>query len=122
MIDPPGNYSVACNSHTVRVCDHDRPFQKTTLFNPGCPGHLTVAIQPEKARINWIVERLVPSGNDRSYARTNWTLADFEFAFTTNQCGVTYFDAGHVRDGVKFAGSSIERNAQIARADSFRGC
>ena len=44
VLNPPRDRRIAGHADTVRVCDHDRPFEKTAFFHPGGAGHFAIAI------------------------------------------------------------------------------
>jgi hypothetical protein len=51
-----------------------------------------------------------------SDAGANGALADFEFAFTGDQCGVAYLDSLHVGNRIVRTGCAVKWNSEIARA------
>src|SRR5262245_7468854 len=116
MRDTPGNDGVARNTHTMRVGDHYRAFEKTAFFNPGGPGHFAVSVQAKNSGVNWVVEGLMTSWDDRGYAGAHWSFADLEFPFAADQRGVTHFNRGDVGYGVESSRRAVERNAKSAGA------
>ena len=84
VFDTPLNDRVTRHSDTVRVCNNDRPFKETALFDPGGAGHFPVSVEREKAGVNRIVERVASAGDDGGDASTHRALTDFKFAFAAN--------------------------------------
>ena len=42
---PPRDYGIARHADAVRVCYHDRSFEKSAFFDPGRAGHLAISIE-----------------------------------------------------------------------------
>src|SRR6266550_4384716 len=112
-IHTPGDNRVANYSDAVRVGNHDGAFQKAGLFHPGCARHLAIAVQGEPSGKNLIL-RILSAGQDGSYAGADGTCPNLERSLTRNQCGVTYFDALHVGDGIQWPRLAVERDSEVA--------
>ena len=119
VLNAPGNDCVARYTDAVRIGHNDWSFQEAALFHPRRACHFAVAIQAEEARVNWVIERSMPTRQDSGHAGAHRTFADLKFAFAADQGGVTNFDTGYVSDRVKFSRRALKWNSEIASANNF---
>ena len=84
VLNAPRDHRIARYADAVRVCDDNRSFEETTLFDPCGAGHLAISVQAKKSRVNRIVKRSVTARQDRRNAGTHRAFAHFKLSFTTN--------------------------------------
>ena len=79
VLDFPGDDGVAHHADAVRVGDHDGAVEKAGVFEPGCAGHLAVAVEREPAAEDGVVG-VLPRGRIGSDTGADRTFADLQFA------------------------------------------
>src|SRR5579864_135515 len=75
----PGNDGVANDSYAMGIGNHDWAIEESRIVDPGCAGHLAIAVEGEPCRENGIVAGFA-TRMDGGDAGANWTLADFKFS------------------------------------------
>src|SRR2546427_7512701 len=96
-------YTTLFRSQVERVGESDRVFEKAGLFPPGEPRHLAGPVQHEGPRRDLLVPDIL-AGDDHGDARADRALTRHELAVSPDQGRVADANAGHVCDGVEFAG------------------
>src|SRR5262249_44023434 len=109
MLDGPRDDPGMDHADRVRVGDTDRPAERSRLLDPRQAGHLAVAILGVEARRHRITGPGGTARMDRRDAGAHRVAA--------NQRLVAHLDAGYVRDRVPVTGDTVERYAQVTRAD-----
>jgi hypothetical protein len=95
---------------TVRIGDHDRPFEKAGFLEPCCARHFAIAIQGKPRTEYW----LVISCNATRENRRNAGAHCLVIRQIPNNRFVTHRHAGDISNCVVCTGRSIEGNAKIA--------
>src|SRR5882762_8779036 len=112
-LDFPGDYGVTNHADAVRVGDHDGAVEEAGVFEPGCAGHLAVAVEREPGAEDGVV-RILAAGMNGGDAGADWAFSDFELAAAGDEGGVSDFDAVDIGDGVVRSGVAVERDAKVA--------
>src|SRR5258708_7258793 len=97
----------------MSVGDHDGAVEEAGVFEPGCAGHLSVAVKGEPGAEDGVVGVLSTRMNGGD-AGADGALSYFEFAAAGGERGVSYFYAFDVGDGVVLAGRAVEGDSQVA--------
>src|ERR1700727_1507485 len=98
MLEPPGDDRIAYRPNAVRVGDHHRAFEETRFFDPGCPGHLAVAVLSKPSREDGRL-RVLASRQDCGHAGPYYS--SFLGSLSGNEGRVAHFDPLDVGDGVQ---------------------
>src|SRR5262249_52955600 len=104
----PGDDASVRDPDRVGVGDRDRALEGPRLFDPGDPGHLSVAVLRVEAGRHRIGGVSLAAGVDRRDSRPH--------AIALNQRAVADFEAGDVGDGVPGAWPAAEAETEGAGA------
>src|SRR5205823_8871551 len=103
LLDLPGNYGITHYADAVRVGDHHGTVEEARFFDPGCAGHLAIAVFGKPSGED-TVGGIAATRQDCGYAGAYRSDANFQRALAWGQRGVTDFDALNVGDCVQWAG------------------
>ena len=106
----PANDSVSHGADAMGVGDRHWGFHETGFFHPCGPGHFPVAVQGKPTCKDRVAGLLATRQNHRN-AGAHRTFAHFKCAGAADQGCVPDLNTTHIRDGIRRARSSLERDA-----------
>src|SRR5882762_6974248 len=112
-LDFPGDYGVTNHADAVRVGDQDGTVEEAGVFEPGCAGHLAVAVEREPGAEDGVVG-ILAAGMNSGDAGADGAFSYLELAVAGDERGVSDFYAVDVGDGVILPGVAVEGDAKVA--------